>query len=342
MVFVTGGTGLVGSHLLFELIKKGEKVRALRRESSSISLTKKIFSYYDDKFDELFNKIEWVEGDMLDYLGLEKLFDDIDNVYHCAATVSFDTSDHEQMINNNVKGTENLINISIDKNIRKFAYVSSIATLGRAKNENKITNENTDMDETGEISVYSLSKYLAEKEVWRGIAEGLNAVIVNPSIIIGPGDWSKGSCQMFQVGYKGLKYYTKGVNGFVDVRDVAKILVLLMSSEISNERFILSSENVSYRKLYDDISLNFNFKKPYIKVNPFLSGIAWRIEKLKSLIAGLKPLITKETARTANQKYFYSNERIVNAINYKFIPVSESIKHTCSAYLKDNRLNIKI
>ena len=233
MVFVTGGTGLVGSHLLVELLKNGEKVRALKRKSSSLELSLKIFNYYNLKIEDYSGNLEWVDGDLLDYPRLEEIFDDIDYVYHCAAIVSFDSSDKDKLLTNNIRSTENIVNISLDKEVKKFAYISSIASLGRANNKNDITDENTDMDLSGDNSIYSLSKYHAEKEVWRGIAEGLDAVIVNPSIILGYGDWSKGSCQMFKTGYNNLKFYTEGVNGFIDVTDVAKILIHLMKLKMN-------------------------------------------------------------------------------------------------------------
>jgi len=334
MILVTGGSGLVGSHLLFNLVNSGKRVRALKRENSSVRLTKKIFGYYSVNPEMLLNSIEWVNGDITDIHSLYDAMDSIDQVYHVAAMVSFHSCDRREMMKINIDGTANVVNACLYKNIRKICHVSSIATLGRADNDD-VTDEETHWKNSAKNSAYSISKYGAEREVWRGTVEGLPAVIVNPSVIIGPGDWNKGSSQLFKQVWDGLKFYTDGVNGYIDVRDVAKAMIILMESDKLNSRYIVSSENIDYLKLFKMIAEGFNKKVPTLKATPFLSQLAWRAEKFRSSITGIKPLITKETARTAFQKYFYSNEKIKKEFGFEFIPIAASIKETCNYFLKD-------
>jgi len=335
MILVTGGTGLVGSHLLFNLVNGGSKVRALKRESSSLELIKKVFSYYSDEADVLLSLIEWVDGDVTDIYSLYDAMENIEQVYHTAAMVSFNPSDRKIMTKTNVEGTANVINAGLNKKIKKLCHVSSIATLGRTDNE-KLIDEETHWINSKNNSSYAVSKYGAEREVWRGIIEGLPAVIVNPSVIIGPGNWNKGSSRLFKQVWDGLKYFTEGVNGYVDVRDVAKSMILLMESDITDSRFIVSSENIDYLNLFSLIADGLGKNKPSIKANSILSQLAWRMEKLRSSFTGNNPLITRETARTAFQKYYYSNEKIKKTLGFEFIPMGVSIKETCRLFLKDH------
>ncbi len=334
MILVTGGTGLVGSHLLFNHAVSGKKVRALKRENSSLNLIKRVFSYYSGKPDDLLSQIEWVNGDVTDIYSLYEAIDDVTHVYHTAAIVSFNKSDHKEMMKVNIDGTANVVNACLFKSVKKLCYVSSIATLGRADND-QLTDEETQWKNSENNSAYSISKYGAEREVWRGTIEGLPAVIVNPSVIIGPGDWEKGSSQLFQQVWDGLKFYTDGINGYVDVRDVSKSMFLLMESDFINSRFILSSENLSYFQLFKMIAEGLGKNVPAIKANYFLSQLVWRAETLRSSITGKKPLITKETARTAYRKYSYSNEKIKKNIGIEFIPMQQSISDTCKLFLKN-------
>lgn len=332
MILVTGGSGLVGSHLLFELAHSEVKIRALKRYKSNTLDTLKVFKYYSAKADELFSKIEWVDGDLLDIFSLYDALDGITKVYHCAAMVSFNADDKNQILKTNVNGTSNLINAALDKNIAKFCHVSSIAAIGKPENGGIIT-ENFFWKYTKNHSIYAVSKYNAEREVWRGIAEGLDAVIVNPSIILGPGNWNKGSSQMFSTVWNGLKFYTKGVNGYVDVRDLVKSMVLLMNSEIKNDRFIVSAENVDYQTLFILIAKGLNKNPPKYKAAKFLSEIVWRADKIKTILTNTKPIITKETARTANSKSFYSSQKLIDALNFSFTPLPHTIDHICKLFM---------
>ena len=332
MNLVTGGTGLLGSHLLYYIALSGEKARAIKRKGSNNENVRKLFNYYSPEKPELFDQIEWVEADILDIFSLEEVMLGIDFIYHCAAMVSFSPKDAEQMLSINGTGTSNLVNIALEKNIKKLCHVSSIASLGRESNSGLI-NEDCWWKDSPENSNYAKSKYAAEREIWRGAEEGLDCVIVNPSIIIGPGNWEKGSSKMFQTSANGLKYYSEGSSGFVDVRDVALLMIKLMKSNIKSERFILNGENCSYRDFFNFIHDAFSKKRPYIKANKFLSEIAWRTDTIKSFFSGQSPLLTRESARSAHKKHAFSNHKIKERLAHEFIGIQQMIDNTCRAYL---------
>ena len=231
MILVTGGTGLVGTHLLYDLVRSGKKVRALKRNSSDISSVKKVFSYYSSDVDELMKEIEWVNADLLDVYTLLDVMEGVTDVYHCAAMVSFEPKHIDEMLRVNIEGTANMVNAALEKGIRKFCHISSIATVGRSEH-GAVSTEETFWKSSPDNSNYAISKYGAEREVWRAAEEGLNVVIVNPSLIIGAGNWQQSSSNMFSKAYKGIKFYTDGENGFVDVRDVASVAIKLMESKI--------------------------------------------------------------------------------------------------------------
>jgi nucleoside-diphosphate-sugar epimerase len=331
MILVTGGTGFIGSHLLLQLLKGGKNVRALKRESSSTDLTKWIFSCYEEDHQNLFDKIEWVEGDLLDYPSLVDSLVDISYLYHVAAVVSFQSEDKENVVSVNVQGTANIVNAALESKVKKLCFVSSIGALGRAVSKEIVTEE-TAFAPSGNNSVYSTTKYEAEREVWRGVAEGLDAVVVNPSIVVGPGNWNQGSPQMFQTMAKGLKFYTDGTNGFIDVNDVARIMIELMEGPITGERYILSTENIPYKTFFVWMADAMNMPAPRYHAGPKLSGVGWRFLKVMGLITGRRSSITRETARTANQDYRYSNEKLLQNISFQLTPIKLSVERTVSFY----------
>jgi nucleoside-diphosphate-sugar epimerase len=335
MILVTGGTGLVGTHLLYDLCRSGEKVRVLKRNNSNVSNVRKVFSYYTPDPDKLLNNIEWNDADLLDIYSLLEAMEGIEKVYHCAAMVSFESAHQSEMMRTNIEGTANMVNAALEKRIKKFCHVSSIATLGRAENGG-LTHEGITWKSSPENSNYSISKYGAEREVWRASEEGLNVIIVNPSLIVGPGNWQQSSSNMFSKGYKGILFYSAGVNGFIDVRDVSALMIRLMNSEINNQRFILNGENASFKHFFELIHSGFSKAHPSVKAGRFLSGLAWRAEKLRSILSGSSPLITKETSRSAHRISRFSNEKISKTFpDHKFISLEKSIKDTCELFLKD-------
>lgn len=331
MILVTGGTGLLGSHLLFDLMKAGKTVRAIRRKNSNLSVVSKVFSYYSNEARELFTAIEWVEADLLDLYSLEEALDGISEVYHAGAMVSFNRKDHSEMTRVNIDGTANLVNAATEAHVQKFCHVSSIATLGRTAND-EITTEETYWISSRKNSVYGISKFGAEREVWRGMEEGLRAVIINPSVILGPGFWQTNS-GLFRLVYNGLKFYPGGINGFVDVRDVAAAMIRLMDGNSFGERFICSAANLSYRQLFTLMAQGFGKPAPGIPVSPIVAEIGWRAEAVRSFITGKNPVITRELAATACQEYRYSSEKLVSHTGFTFRNPENTIRDICRIYL---------
>ncbi len=334
MIFITGGTGLVGSHLLFELTQKEENIRVLRHSATSVKQVERTFSFYTPHPKNLLSRIEWVDGDILDYDFLLSAMEGIEKVYHTAAIVSFDPAAAAAIMETNLGGTENVVNACLEKKVKKLGYVSSVAALGRAGNKN-ITTEETEWKQGQKTSPYAISKFEAEREVWRGMAEGLKVVMVNPTIILGPGDFQQGSSKIFQTVYKGLKFYSGGVNGYVDVNDVAKAIILLMESNISGERFLLNSENISYKNLFESIANALGVEPPKYKAGKFASELGWRLLKISTLLTGKKPLITSQTAHTANSIFRYGNEKFIKATGMQFTPIEKTIKRTAEIFLKE-------
>jgi len=335
MILVTGGTGLVGTHLLYDLTRSGKKVRVIKRANSNVSNVKKVFSYYTSDADSLLKNIEWMDADLLDVYSLMEVMEGVEQVYHCAAMVSFERKHLNEMTQINVEGTANMVNAALEKGIKKFCHVSSIASLGKAE-RGELTSEETFWKSSPENSNYSITKYAAEREVWRASEEGLNVVIVNPSLILGGGNWTQSSSNMFTKAFNGIKFYSEGTNGFIDVRDVAALMIRLMESDISSQRFLLNAENASFRHYFDLIHDTFEKSRPSIKAGKFLTGLAWRAESLRAMLIGSPPLITRETSVSANRKSSFSNEKILKTFpEYKFISLAQSVKDTCALYVKD-------
>lgn len=329
---------MVGAHLLYELTSSGQKVKALRRVESNTDWVMKIFSYYTTRPGQLFSRIEWVYGDMLDYLSLEEALAGVSTIYHCAAKVSFHGDDQDIMLNNNVKGTGNLIDAAIFNGVKRFCHVSSIAALGKTQDGSEI-NEETYWTPSKRKSGYSLSKFFSEMEVWRGIEEGLDAVIVNPSIIIGPGNWEIGSPKLFQSIWKGLHYYTKGITGFVDVRDVVKAMILLTDDDyfenLKNQRFILNAGNLSYQELFNQIADALHKPRPRSFASDIKLSVAWRMAKAGSFFTRKPPLITRDTVSGTNQKNHYSGEKITRTTGFTYRSLSKSISDIAEIFLND-------
>ena len=322
MIFVTGGTGLVGSHVLLKLAQQSKEFKALKRGSSSFNVCKSIFTYYNAE--DLFAQINWVDGDINDIPSLEEGMKDCNLLLHCAGLVSFSPYDIELLKKVNVEGTANVMNVALSSGIKKAGVISSIAALGRNSTIG-VVDEECHFKFTKLDSNYAISKYFAEQEVWRASGEGLDVVIVNPSVILGPGDWAKGSSQIFDKIYKGLKFYTSGSTGYVDVDDVAESVIQLLASDVKNERFIVNGANLKYRDCFDRIAVAFGKPKASIKITPFLKAIAWRMEALKFFITGKTPLITRETANNAMTDRTFSAAKIKEALGFQFTNIDVTI-----------------
>ncbi|MBI1781284.1 MAG: NAD-dependent epimerase/dehydratase family protein [Sphingobacteriales bacterium] len=323
MILVTGGTGLVGSELLRQLMAQGKSVRAIYRSNISAHLT-----------EEENKKVDWVNGDINDVLSLEDAMQGVEQVYHCAAVVSFNPKKKQELFHTNVEGTANVVNACLTNGVKKLIHVSSVSALGRIRKGETIT-EQTQWNEETNNSAYGKSKYYAELEVFRGIAEGLKAAVVNPTIILGPANWNDGSSALFKKAYDEFPWYTYGVTGFVDVRDVATAMIRLMESDISGERFILSAENRSYKEMLTMAAEGFGKKPPGKEAKKWMGELIWRLDKLKSIFTGSNPLLTKETTRTARAKVYFDNSKIVKALpGFQFRKMEDTIRETCAIYLQ--------
>ena len=314
-ILVTGAAGLLGSELVKQLLEKNYNVTALHH-SASINITHPGLTIR--------------QCDILDTAGLEDVMQGITHVYHCAAIVSFEPKDKYRLLKINIEGTANVVNACLDAGVQKLVHVSSVSALGRIRN-GEVINERMNWSEETSNSVYGKSKYLGELEVWRGIGEGLQALIVNPSIILGGDNWDNGSAALFKTAYNEFGWYTEGVTGFVDAKDVANAMILLMNSKISGQRFILSAENLSYKEIFSSIAKCFGKRPPPKKVTPFMGEIIWRLESVRTMFTGKKHLVTKETTRTAQADVYFDNSKILNTlIGFNFTPIAISIANTCT------------
>ncbi len=318
MILVTGATGFLGGELIRQLTLQNVRVRATKRATSKIPASLAQNSL-----------VEWYVADINEPETLVDAFDGITQVYHCAAFVSFNAKDKKQLFKVNIEGTANIVNLCLENNIR-LLHVSSVAALGDAKKDQLIT-EKDFWEYQANPQNYSVSKYEGEMEVWRGIAEGLDAMIVNPSLIIGKSAGYEGSGAIFKLVKNGLKFYTDGAIGIVDVEDVAKCMVLLMESDHSEERFIINADNLLYKDFFSEIAQGFGVKIPEIEAKPWMLDIAWRTAKFASIFTGTAPELTKDTARSSFTKSYYSNNKITETLKFSFKPVNQSIVEVCNA-----------
>ncbi len=332
MILVTGSTGIVGTRLVFDMLRKGKTVRAMRRDGSDLEFMRTVFRFYDpDQGDSLFEKLEWVQGDLTDIFSLEEAMKGVQTVYHAAALVSYAAGDAKKLIELNGEGTANVVNAALDAGINKFCHISSVAALGRPANGSPATEKNWWKKSTNG-SVYGLSKYMAEREVWRGASEGLPTVIVNPAIVLGPAKSDQSSGMLMALLRKGVPYFPKGSAGYVDVRDVSAMAIDLMDSEISNERFILCSETESFRNMLNMSAAIYGNKKPTFAIHPWMLSIVWRLAWFGLLISGAQPRITKETARSSSLESRYENEKIKAALGRDFIKTQVSLEYYSGFY----------
>lgn len=316
MILVTGASGLVGLHLIQYLSSQHKKIRALYKTKIPSLLPETIS-----------NNIEWVQCDVLDIATLEICFENIEYVYHCAALVSYDSRMHLAMMEVNIEGTANIVNFCLEKNIKKLLFVSSISAIGK-EDLNTLISEKTKWN-TADYSLtqYAISKQKAEMEVWRGIAEGLDAVIINPGVILGEGDLNRSSTNLFKIVHNGFPYYTKGATAWVDVKDVVKVAVLLMNSLISKERFIISAGNYTYKEIFDWMAKAMDKKGPSKLANKWMTELVWRIQYLKSILLGTTATITKETAHNAHEINLFDSGKLLQAIpDFRYQKMEDTIR----------------
>lgn len=324
MILVTGATGIVGSHLLVQLLQENEAVKALFRSEKQIEKTKNVFSFHNQL--ELFDKINWVKGDITDIPSLEIAFEKVTHIYHCAALISFDPRDEDELRKINIEGTANVVNCCIDFGIKKLCHVSSIAALGNPKEHETTITEETEWNPEELHSDYAITKYGAEMEVFRGHQEGLEVVIVNPGVIFGYGFPKRGSDVIIQSVRRGTSFYTKGIVGIVFVDDVTKCMMQLMKSDINGERFTLVGENIEVKKLLKFIANKLNVKSPSINATKSMTSIAWRLDWLISKIANRKRKITRNTAAALHETLIYDTSKIKSEFEFEFQEKEEYLK----------------
>jgi nucleoside-diphosphate-sugar epimerase len=325
-VFITGATGFMGSYLLRYLWQCGyTRIRALRRSQSAMDLVA-----------DVADQVEWVEGDVLDPVILEEAMQGIRQVYHCAALVSFDSRDRRQMMAINAHGTANMVNAALYAGIDKLVQVSSIATLGRTR-DGSLLDEQAKWQRSDFNTNYSISKFLAEQEVWRGIAEGLCAAIINPCVILGGGRWQEGTPQIFKTIAGGYPFYTSGTVSLVDVRDVARFAVQLMESEVHSERFILAAESWGYEAFLKAVAAELGVRPPWLKARGWMLGLAWRSAWLWARLSGTRPLLTRETAMNARLNFRYDNSKSIQQFDFHYTPLAQTIAETARQFLEAQR-----
>jgi dihydroflavonol-4-reductase len=333
MIVVTGGTGLIGGHLLLELEETGDPVRVILRKGTPPEKVFNVWKHYHPRPEELLNRFEWYYADLNNRAEAYEALEGATGIYHCAGFVSFNPGDRKQLWETNVHMTEKLVSACSGIPGVKFVHVSSVAAVNGSDNEAQCTEQSGWPAKA--LSWYARSKTHGEMEVWRGITEGLNAVIVNPSVILGPGAWQASSARIFDVVYRGLKYYTRGITGFVDARDTAKAMIALMKSDISGERYVLNAANLSFRDLFTKIALALHKKPPSRYASPFMTSLAWRGELLLSLVSGRVPRITKVSARAAHAMQGYSSEKIRKQLGFTFTGIDKTIQEVAGFYLDE-------
>lgn len=335
MILVTGGTGLVGSHLLFSLLKDDKKIRAIYRTPESFLHIKKVFAHYNTDFEENFNKIEWVQANINDVSTLSKVFEGITHVFHCAAYIDFDPKNYAKLKKINIDGTANIVNLCILNRIKKLCYVSSVSAIGKNENE-ELINEETSWNPENENSVYAISKFGAEMEVWRGSQEGLDVVIVNPGIIIGETDRDSGSGKIITSVSKGIPFYTSGGFGIVDVKDVVNAMTSLMESPIKNQRFLLIGKNILYKDFFEALSLHFNLNPPKMLAPKWvLSGIQ-KLDWISAKIFGTRRRLLKEYVNSMYRISVYDASKIEKHLSFKYTPHEETIRRVVKNYMANS------
>lgn len=335
-ILVTGGTGLLGSHLIYSLISRGERVRATCRKSSNRDALKKIIGYYSGNQTELLKLVEWAECDLCDYDSVARAMEGAGKVYHCAAVVSFGKGDAEKILKNNVLGSSNIVRACLESNVEKLCHVSSVAALGASDGELSV-NETKEWKAGNRYPAYWTSKHLSEDEVWKGISKGLKAVIVGPSIILGPGDWTRSSSAIFRSIGNGLIFYTDGIKAYVDVNDVVRVMMVLMESPVSGERFIVSGENLTNREFFTMVARSLGSVRPFIRVPRTLSSLVNPVVDLIQLATRNRSPLTRDILKAAWTKVGYDNSKVIRSTGISFTPISKSVEAIAAFYNADKK-----
>jgi dihydroflavonol-4-reductase len=336
MNLVTGGTGIVGSRILFDLLAQGQAVRAIFRDEQSKSGMARLFEHWEAGTGTRADQIQWIEGDILDIESLLVAMDGVQNVYHVAAMVSFHKKDHDRMMKVNSEGTSNVVNACLDGNIDKICFVSSVAAIGRSK-PGEVIHEEIMWKNSPLNSQYAISKYSAERELWRGKEEGLNVCIVNPCIVVGPGNSPRSSMQIFHRAWKGIPFHPTGSNGFVGVGDVSKVCIKLMEKEIFGQRFVLCAENLHYRDFFSKVSTALGKTPTSKSISKKMLKIAWILDSILAGVGLRKATLTRESIKSATNNVSYLGGKITKHIDFAYTPIDEAINHTAQYFLASRK-----
>lgn len=330
MDVVTGISGLVGSHVALELLAHGRPVRGLVRKGSDRAIIRKVFNHYRRDGNALFDRIEWAGSDLLDVVGLRGAFSGAERVFHCAALVSMDARDSKELFDVNIGGTANVVNAALECGVRRLVHVSSIAATGRMPDGSAV-NEDSPWVRDKHTSAYAISKYDAELEVQRGVAEGLSAVMVNPGVVYGPGPKGRSSLSIIDRVGRGTAFYPTGSNGIVDARDVAIAMLKLAEVGGDGERYILSTDPVSYRDLFSLIAKAAGKPAPARALPQWVLELAWRAEAVRTGLFGGRSLVTRNAVRSATSHYRYDTSK-VRSLGITFRNPEETIANATAFY----------
>jgi nucleoside-diphosphate-sugar epimerase len=320
MIAVTGANGLLGSFIVRKLMAEKQTFIALKRKDSDTSL-----------LDDVAQHIQWRDADVMDEVALAEALDNVDQVIHTAATVSFNPRKAAYIMDINVRGTRNVVNACLTKGISRLVHISSVAALGRQKGQTSIDEKNKWV-ESNINSVYGESKYYAELEVFRGIEEGLNAVMINPSVILAPANWNNSSAKLFKYVWDEKPFYTEGYLNYVDVRDVANVAVQMLNADVKGERYIVNAGSISFQEFFQKLAGAFQKKSPSVKVGRTMLHVISRLESWRTWFTGTEPLITRETAKISGSRFLYENQKIRNTLSFQFQPIDDSVAWCCQYY----------
>jgi dihydroflavonol-4-reductase len=329
---VTGATGILGSHVVLELLRRNQPVTACRQKSSDVAQVKQLFAFYTADAEQLFQKIKWVEVDIRDLFSIEEALEGISTVYHCAGLVSFHKKDRHRLTEINEKGTANVVNACLHKKNMTLCHVSSIATINNSDYLQEL-NEEVFWKTSGRENDYAISKYNGEREVWRGMEEGLDALIVNPGVILSPGFWDQSSSRLFNACYKGNRFYTQGTSAYISAPDAAKAMVDLTTKRLFTNRYILIENNYSFYEVLNRIHKGLHKPAPSFKVPPLLLRLAIAFSGLAAFFSGRNARLTKAMMNAAFNRQLFSNKKLRETLDYQFTPIGETIEAICNYYL---------
>ena len=329
---ITGASGFLGSHLVHQLMRAKHEIVAIKRASSSLSEFNLCSAHYEQHIDSKF--LTWVDCELYDTISLTELFKQCDIVIHTAALISYLKSDRDQLIRVNEEYTANVVNSCLQAGIKRFIGVSSTGALSK-RGEDEAIKESFEWDEGAPYAFYGLTKYLGEKQIWRAKEEGLDVIVINPGVILGFGDWNKGSLRLFRNAYNRFPFYSTGSTGFIGVEDLCKACEYFLDSEEINEQYIAITDNLNFMQVSYMMADGFEVKRPYIKVAGLIHMIIHQVIRLKEFI-GFKGMLSRETSRSAILQSHFDNSKLRMTLPFELEPISSVITNSCMAYKKNS------